>query len=97
VLVDEVNTLRGIQIHGTAKIDHDSIYEKAPTVLETSRNVSGMSKEKLKRIAKAYVDAFRLVILRITPRKIESFDYGKYEAWSNWRKTLSSIKREKQA
>jgi nitroimidazol reductase NimA-like FMN-containing flavoprotein (pyridoxamine 5'-phosphate oxidase superfamily) len=95
VLVDEVNTLRGIQIHGTAEIDYDNIYEKAPTVLETARNVSGVPKEKLERIAKAYVDAFKLVLLRITPRKIESFDYGKYEAWSNWGKTLSSIIDEK--
>jgi nitroimidazol reductase NimA-like FMN-containing flavoprotein (pyridoxamine 5'-phosphate oxidase superfamily) len=97
VLVDEVNTLRGIQIHGTAEIDHDNIYEKAPTVLETARPVSGVSKEKLERIAKAYVDTFKLVILRITPKHIESFDYGKYELWSNWGKTLSSIIDEKQA
>jgi nitroimidazol reductase NimA-like FMN-containing flavoprotein (pyridoxamine 5'-phosphate oxidase superfamily) len=97
VLVDEVNTLRGIQIHGTAKIDHDNIYEQAPTVLETARPVSGLPKEKQERIAKAYVDTFKLVILRITPKHIESFDYGKYEMWNDWGKTLSSIINEKQA
>jgi nitroimidazol reductase NimA-like FMN-containing flavoprotein (pyridoxamine 5'-phosphate oxidase superfamily) len=96
VLVDEVNTLRGIQIHGTAEIDYDNIYEKAPTVLETARPVLDVPKEKLERIAKAYVDTFKLVILRITPKHTESFDYGKYEAWSNWGKTLSSIIDEKQ-
>jgi hypothetical protein len=95
VLVDEVDTLRGIQIHGTAEIDYDNIYEQAPTVLETARPISGVPKEKLERIAKAYVDTFKLVILRITPKHIESFDYGKYEAWSNWGKTLSSIIDEK--
>jgi nitroimidazol reductase NimA-like FMN-containing flavoprotein (pyridoxamine 5'-phosphate oxidase superfamily) len=95
VLVDEVDTLRGIQINGTAEIEYDNVYEQAPTVLETARPVLRVSKEKLKRIAKAYVDTFKLVILRITPKRIESFDYGKYEAWSNWGKTLSSIIDEK--
>jgi hypothetical protein len=95
VLVDEVNTLRGIQIHGTAEIDRDNIYEKAPTVLETAGPVLGVPKEKLERIAKAYVDTFKLVILRITPKHIESFDYGKYELWNDWGKTLSSIIDEK--
>jgi hypothetical protein len=97
VLVDEVNTLKGIQIHGTAEIDYDNIYEQAPTVLETARPISGVSKEKLERIAKDYVDTFKLVILRITPKQIESFDYGKYELWNDWGKTLSSIIDEKQA
>jgi nitroimidazol reductase NimA-like FMN-containing flavoprotein (pyridoxamine 5'-phosphate oxidase superfamily) len=97
VLVDEVDTLRGIQIHGTAEIDYDNIYEEAPTVLENARPVLGVPKEKLERIAKAYVDTFKLVILRITPKHIESFDYGKYELWSDWGKTLSSIIHEKQA
>jgi nitroimidazol reductase NimA-like FMN-containing flavoprotein (pyridoxamine 5'-phosphate oxidase superfamily) len=96
VLVDEVDTLRGIQIHGKAEIDYDNIYEKAPTVLENARPVLGVPKEKLERIAKAYVDAFKLVMLRITPKHIESFDYGKYELWSDWSKTLSSIIDEKQ-
>jgi nitroimidazol reductase NimA-like FMN-containing flavoprotein (pyridoxamine 5'-phosphate oxidase superfamily) len=91
VLVDEVNTLRGIQIHGKAEIEYDNVDEKAPTVLQTAAPLSGVPKEKLERVAKAYVDTFKLVILRITPKHIESFDYGKYEAWSNWGKTLSSI------
>ena len=95
VLVDEVNTLRGIQILGTAEIDYDNIYEQAPTVLETARPVLGVPKEKLERIAKAYVDTFKLVILRITPKHIESFDYSKYELWNDWGKTLSSIIDEK--
>jgi hypothetical protein len=65
--------------------------------LETAAPLSGVPKEKLERVAKAYVDTFKLVILKITSKHIESFDYGKYEAWSNWGKTLSSIIDEKQA
>jgi general stress protein 26 len=91
VLVDEVNTLRGIQIHGTAEIEYNKIYEQAPTVLETATPLSGVPKEKLERVAKAYVDTFKLVMLKITPKHIATFDYGKYEVWDNWRKTLSSI------
>jgi nitroimidazol reductase NimA-like FMN-containing flavoprotein (pyridoxamine 5'-phosphate oxidase superfamily) len=97
VTVLVTHALRGVQIHGTAEIDYDNIYEQAPTVLETAAPLSGVPKEKLERVAKAYVDTFKLVILRITPKHIESFDYGKYELWSDWGKTLSSIIDEKQA
>ena len=94
VLVDTPE-LRGILIYGTAEIDYDNIYEKAPTILETARPVLGLPKEKLERIAKTYVDTFKLIILKITPKHITTFDYSKYEAWSNWGKTLSSIIGEK--
>jgi hypothetical protein len=90
VLVDTPE-LRGILIYGTAEIDYDNIYEKAPTILETAGPVLGLPKEKLERIAKAYVDTFKLVILKITPKHITTFDYSKYEVWNNWRKKLSSI------
>jgi nitroimidazol reductase NimA-like FMN-containing flavoprotein (pyridoxamine 5'-phosphate oxidase superfamily) len=96
VLVDEVNTLKGIQIQGTAEIIYDDIYEHAPTVLETAAPLSGVPKEKLERVAKAYVDTFKLILLKITPKHIASFDYGKYELWSDWGKTLSSIISGKQ-
>jgi len=95
VLVDEVKTLRGIQIHGTAEIEYDNIYEQAPTVLETASPLSGVAKEKVERIAKVYVDTFKLIVLKITPKNIESFDYGKYELWSDWGKTLSSMTGER--
>jgi len=87
VLVDTVDQPRGILIYGTAEIDYDNIYEKAPTILETAPPVLGMPKEKLERLAKAYVDIFKLVILKITPKHITTFDYSKYDVWHNFVET----------
>jgi general stress protein 26 len=87
VLVDTLDPLRGILIYGTAEIDHDNIYEQMYTINETSPAFSGMPKEKLQRITKAYADTWKSLILKITPKHITTFDYSKDEAWDNFAKT----------
>jgi general stress protein 26 len=87
VLVDTLDPVRGILIYGTAEIDHDNIYEQALTINETSPAFRDMPKEKLQRITKAYVDTWKSVILKITPKHIITFDYAKDEAWQNFLKT----------
>jgi nitroimidazol reductase NimA-like FMN-containing flavoprotein (pyridoxamine 5'-phosphate oxidase superfamily) len=81
VLIDTVKPLRGILIYGKAEIDYDKVYEQATTVVETM----GVPKEKVQRFTKDYLDAFKSVVVRITPRQIVSFDYD--EVWKNFLKT----------
>ena len=87
VLIDTLNPVRGILIYGKAQIDYDNIYEQVFKINETSPAFHGMPKEKLERITKAYVDMFKLIIVKITPGKITTFDYTKDELWNNFEKT----------
>jgi hypothetical protein len=87
VLVDTPNPIRGILIYGKAEIDHDNVYEQGFTINEVSPAFDGMPREKLERITKAYVDTWKSVILKVTPKHIITFDYAKDEAWNNFLKT----------
>ena len=87
VLVDTPDPLRGILIYGSAEIDYDNVYEQVLTINETSPAFIGMPKEKLERITKAYVETFKSVIVKITPKHITTFDYTKDDAWNNFLKT----------
>jgi hypothetical protein len=49
--------------------------------------MGNMPKEKLQRVTKAYLDAFKSVIVKITPKHITTFDYTKDEVWNNFLKT----------
>jgi len=87
VLVDTPDPLRGILIYGKAEIDYDNVYEQALTINETSPAFMGLSKEKLERITKAYVDTFKSVIVKVTLKHFITFDYSKDEVWNNFVKT----------
>jgi len=87
VLVDTLDPLRGILIYGAAEIDHDNVYEQALTINETSPAFIDMPKEKLQRLTRAYVDTWKSLILKITPKHITTFDYTKDKMWSNFVKT----------
>jgi general stress protein 26 len=87
VLVDTPNPFRGILIYEKAEIDYDNVYEQELTINETSPAFYGMPKEKLERITKAYVDTFKSVIVKVTPKHIITFDYSKDEVWNNFLKT----------
>jgi len=87
VLIDTPDPLRGILIYGMAEIDCDNVYEHALTIMETSPPLVGMPKEKFERITKAYVDTFKSVIVKITPKHIITFDYTKDATWQNFLKT----------
>jgi nitroimidazol reductase NimA-like FMN-containing flavoprotein (pyridoxamine 5'-phosphate oxidase superfamily) len=88
VLVDTENPLRGILIYGKAEIDNDyaKVYEQATSIIERW-GIGNMPKEKLQRVTKAYLDAFKSVIVKITPKHITTFDYTKDEVWNNFLKT----------
>jgi nitroimidazol reductase NimA-like FMN-containing flavoprotein (pyridoxamine 5'-phosphate oxidase superfamily) len=85
VLVDTQNPLRGILIYGRAEIDYDKVYEQAASVIEGT--MGNMPKEKLQRVTKAYLDTFKSVVVKITPKHIVTFDITKDGAWDNFLKT----------
>jgi len=87
VLIDTPNPLRGILIYGKAEIDYDNVYEQSLTINETSPAFIGMPKEKLERITKAYLDNFKGLIVKITPKHFITFDYSKDKVWNNFLKT----------
>jgi hypothetical protein len=87
VLVDTPDPLRGILIYGKAEIDYDNVYETVLKINETSLRARGMSKEQLERVTKAYLDVFKSLIVKVTPKHIVTFDYTKDEAWNNFLKT----------
>jgi hypothetical protein len=87
VLIDTSNPIRGILIYGKAEIDYDNIYEQVLKINETSPAFIGMTREKLERVTRAYVDTWKMAVLKITPKHIITFDYAKDEAWQNFLKT----------
>ena len=88
VLIDTLNPVtRGVIIYGTAHIEYENVYEQVLKINETSPAFSGMTKEKLQLVTKAYVDTWRMVILKISPKHFVTFDYAKDEAWNNFLKT----------
>jgi nitroimidazol reductase NimA-like FMN-containing flavoprotein (pyridoxamine 5'-phosphate oxidase superfamily) len=87
VLIDTLDPLRGMLIYGTAEIDYDNIYEQAVQILEGAAEMRSMPKEKVRRITRAYLDAFESVIMKITPKHITTFDYTKDDTYQNFLKT----------
>jgi hypothetical protein len=80
VLVDTPNPLRGVLIYGKAEIDYDNVFEQALTFLESSPTLHGKPREKLERVTKAYLGlGGGQAIVKITPKHIVTFDYGKDE------------------
>jgi hypothetical protein len=65
VLVDTMNPVRGVLIYGKAEIEYDNVYEQALIINEASPAFVGMSKEKLQRITKGYVDRFKIVLVKV--------------------------------
>jgi uncharacterized pyridoxamine 5'-phosphate oxidase family protein len=84
VLVDTPDPLRGVLIYGRAEIDYDNVYEQTLKILETSPNMRERPKEEQERITKVYINTFKGAIVKVTPRRIVTFDYAKDEAWNNF-------------
>jgi nitroimidazol reductase NimA-like FMN-containing flavoprotein (pyridoxamine 5'-phosphate oxidase superfamily) len=87
VLVDTPNPFRGILIYGKAEVDYDNVYEQELAINEASPAFQGMSREKLERITRFYVNTWKSAILKVTPKRIITFDYSKDEAWNNFLRT----------
>ncbi|HXX87371.1 MAG TPA: pyridoxamine 5'-phosphate oxidase family protein [Candidatus Acidoferrum sp.] len=87
VLVDTPDPLRGVLIYGTAEIDYEHIYDQTFKLLETSPIIRNRPRAEQERITKAYIEAFKGAIVKVTPKRMVTFDYAKDEAWNNFLKT----------
>ena len=87
VLVDTPEPLRGVLIYGTAEIDYEHIYEQTLKILETSPIIRERPRDEQERITKAYIEAFKGAIVKVTPKRMVTFDYAKDEVWNNFLKT----------
>jgi general stress protein 26 len=73
VLIDNEKA-QGIIIYGKAKVEYNNVYQTAVSVWE---NALHAPRDKLERFVKAYLDAVRYVIIRITPQRTATFDATK--------------------
>jgi len=85
VLIDTQRPMRGVLIYGKAAIDYDNVYQQAFSVMEA---VAGdMPKDKVQRFTQAFLDAIKCVVVRVTPKRIITFDHTKREVYNNLIKT----------
>jgi nitroimidazol reductase NimA-like FMN-containing flavoprotein (pyridoxamine 5'-phosphate oxidase superfamily) len=79
VLIDN-EKLQGILIYGKAKVEYDNVYQTALLVWEKAIHAS---RDKLEGFVKAYLDAVKYVMIRITPQHIVTYDALKDGVWNN--------------
>jgi hypothetical protein len=87
VLIDTQHPLRGVLIYGKAEIDYHNVYQQAVSVMEAA--AGDMPKDKVQRLTQAYLDAVECVIVKVTPKRIITFDYTKDEVYKNLIKTYT--------
>jgi uncharacterized protein YhbP (UPF0306 family) len=85
VLIDTQPTIKGVLIYGKAEIDSDNVYEQAVSVMEAY--AGDMPKDKVQRFTRAFLDAIKCVIVKVTPKRIISFDHTKWDVYNNLVKT----------
>jgi len=73
VLIDTTEVpFKGALIYGTAELDYEDVISKRITIFERR-----LSREQAETYARRIADKWESVIIRITPEKIDSFDYSK--------------------
>ena len=85
VLIDTERPLRGVLIYGKAEIDYDNVYQQAVSVMEAS--AGDMPKDKVQLFTQAFLDAIKCVIVKVTPKRIITFDHTKWDVYNDLVKT----------
>jgi general stress protein 26 len=83
VLID-TGSAQGILIYGKAELDYDNVYQMALSVWEKTFRAP---RDKLERFVQIYLDKVKMVIVRVTPKRIISFDYTKDDVLNDLNKT----------
>jgi nitroimidazol reductase NimA-like FMN-containing flavoprotein (pyridoxamine 5'-phosphate oxidase superfamily) len=74
VLIDISDVpFRGALIYGTAELDYEDIITKRITIFERTR-----SRQEAEEYARKLSAKWKCVIVRVTPKRIASFDYSKF-------------------
>jgi len=73
VLIDTTDVpFKGALIYGIAVLDYEDVITKRISIFERR-----LSREQAEKYARRIADKWECVIIRITPKKIDSFDYSK--------------------
>ena len=83
VLIDNEKA-QGILIYGKAEVEYDNVYQTALLVWEKAIHAP---RDRLERFVRAYLNAVKYVMIRITPQHIATFDAMKDGVWNNLVKT----------
>jgi len=83
VLID-TGSAQGILIHGKAELEYDNVYQMALSVWEKTFRAP---RDKFERFVQAALDAVKMVIVKVTPKRIITFDYTKDDVYNNLVKT----------
>ena len=74
VLIDISDVpFRAALIYGSAELDYDDVITKRIAIFERTR-----SREEAEDYARKLSDKWECVIVRVTPKRIASFDYSKF-------------------
>jgi len=65
-------------------VEYDNVYQTALSVWEKAIHAR---RDKVERLVKAYLDAVKYVIIKITPHRIVTFDNTKEEIFNKLIKT----------
>jgi PPOX class probable F420-dependent enzyme len=66
---------KGVVIYGRAKLDYDDVMEKRVTIFEKY-----MPRANAEKLTQGLAALRKLVVIRVTPRKMTSYDYAKDES-----------------
>ena len=83
VLVD-TGSAQGILIYGKAELEYDNVCQMALSVWESSYRAP---RDKLERFIQAALDKVKMVIVKVTPKRIITFDYNKDNVYNDLVKT----------
>jgi len=79
VLID-TGSAQGILIYGKAELEYDNIYQMALSVWEKSYRAP---RDKFERFVQVALDKVKMVIVKVTPKRIITFDYTKDDVYNN--------------
>jgi len=83
VLID-TGSAQGILIYGKAEQEYDNIYQMALSVWEKTFRAP---RDKFERFVQAALEKANMVIVKVTPKRIVTFDYTKDDVYNNLVKT----------
>ena len=83
VLIDTGNA-QGILIYGKAELEYGNVYQMALSVWEKTFRAP---RDKFERFVQAALDKVKMVIVKVTPKRIITFDYTKDDVYNNLVKT----------
>jgi len=79
VLID-TGSAQGILIYGKAELEFDNVCQMALSVWEKTFRAP---RDKLERFVQAALDKVEMVIVKVTPKRIITFDYTKDDVYNN--------------